>query len=648
MRWGGGAGRHQLVPEVVQTSAMDCGPAVLKGLLEGYGIPVHYGRLREACQTDVDGTSLDVLEDVACRLGLEAEQVMVPVDHLLLPEAGALPAILVVRQPGGFTHFVLAWRRHGPLVQVMDPAVGRRWATCRRLLDEVYVHTQAISADAWRDWAASYEFLRPLARRLRSLGLGRAASALIEAAVADPGWRSLAMLDAAIRLVESLVRAGGLRRGREARGLVRSLLAKAGSGTPGASAAIPESFWSVLPAPDGLEGGSMVRIRGAVLVRVRGRATGRMPAAADPAALGPELAAALSEPRSRPVRQLFRLLRGTGLASGLALCFVQALAAGGAVFEGVLLRGVLDVGRDLGLVEQRLLAVAAIVAFAGLMLMAELGIARSLLRLGRRLEVRFRAALGSKVPRLNDRYFHSRPVSDMADRGHKIRRLRLLPPLAGQALRAALTLGATAAAIAWVEPADAPIAVAAAALAVAVPLAFNPLLQGLDLRVRTHEGALGQFYLDAMLGLSAARAHGAERAIRREHEGLLVEWALASRRLLRWAVIAEGVQATVGFGLAGWLILRDADRAANIGGTLLLAYWALNIPLIGAELALLARQYPLHRSTTLRLLEPLGSPEEDDGGAGGWATSRPSRPPIRPGWPSPSSPSPSVRPGIPS
>ena len=128
--------RRLFVPEVIQTSAMDCGPAVLKCLLEGFGIPVNYGRLREACQTDVDGTSIDTLEDVARRLGLDAEQVILPVDHLLLPEAEALPAIVVTRQPNGFTHFVLLWRRHGPFVQVMDPGVGRRWlrrkATWRR------------------------------------------------------------------------------------------------------------------------------------------------------------------------------------------------------------------------------------------------------------------------------------------------------------------------------------------------------------------------------------------------------------------------------------------------------------------------------------------------------------------------------------
>src|SRR3989442_1807825 len=88
-----------LIPEVVQTSAMDCGPASLKCLLEGYGVHASYGRLREACQTDVDGTSIDTMEDVAVQLGLDAEQIVVPVDHVLLAGGSALPALGVVRVP---------------------------------------------------------------------------------------------------------------------------------------------------------------------------------------------------------------------------------------------------------------------------------------------------------------------------------------------------------------------------------------------------------------------------------------------------------------------------------------------------------------------------------------------------------------------
>src|SRR6187549_2081361 len=96
-----------LVPEVVQTSAMDCGPASLKALLEGFGIPVSYDRLREACQTDVDGTSIDTLEEVAKQLGLDAEQTMLPVDHLIALGNTAMPSLAVVRIESGATHFTV-------------------------------------------------------------------------------------------------------------------------------------------------------------------------------------------------------------------------------------------------------------------------------------------------------------------------------------------------------------------------------------------------------------------------------------------------------------------------------------------------------------------------------------------------------------
>ena len=90
---------------------MDCGPGALHSLLAGFGIAVSYGRLREACQTDVDGTSLNALEASARGLGLDVAQLMLPADHVALRCATALPAIAVVRLPSGMPHFVVAWRR---------------------------------------------------------------------------------------------------------------------------------------------------------------------------------------------------------------------------------------------------------------------------------------------------------------------------------------------------------------------------------------------------------------------------------------------------------------------------------------------------------------------------------------------------------
>ncbi|MGO9114648.1 MAG: ATP-binding cassette domain-containing protein [Thermoguttaceae bacterium] len=602
--------RRLLVPDVIQTSAMDCGPAVLKCLLEGYGIPVHYGRLREACQTDVDGTSIDVLEEVARQFGLDAEQEMMPVDHLLLGEADALPAILVVRQPGGLTHFVLVWRRHGPWVQVMDPAIGRRWTTCRQLLDDAYVHSHRIPAAAWRDWAASDGMCRPLARRLRDLGLGGTGRALIDHAANCPGWRSMATLDAVTRLVQSLVRARGIRRGHEAHRMIVALIGEAGPGESEPAAEIPEKFWSVCSAPAGPDGEELVELRGAVLVHVRGR----QPTSDRPAPmLNPELAAALAQPASRPGRELLRLVRGAGLQTFLVLAFVLVLVAGFAVLEALLLRGVIDVGHDLTLVGQRLEAIGVLLALVAAVSVLEWRLRGGLFRLGRRLEAALRVAFLEKIPRLNDRYFQSRPTSDMAERGHSLHQVRLLPPLAGDFLRTALTLVITAAAIAWVSPHCAPLAMMAAGLAVALPVIMVPLLQGLDLRIRTHTGALARFYLDALLGLSAIRAHGAQRSVRREHEGLLVEWARASQHLLRWVVLIEGLQLLIGLGLAGWLLILHASATADAAGLLLVGYWALSLPVLGEQVARIVRQYPMHRNVVLRFLEPLGAPEDPVG-----------------------------------
>src|SRR6266516_383848 len=129
---------------------MGWGPAALKGLFGGFGIYLSYGRLREACQTDVDGTSIDTLESVAQQLGLEASQLLMLADLLLLGRS-CLPSIVVIRLPDGGTHFVVLWRVLGPVVQVMDPRSGRVWISRRQFLDSLYIHEQIVPRADWDD-----------------------------------------------------------------------------------------------------------------------------------------------------------------------------------------------------------------------------------------------------------------------------------------------------------------------------------------------------------------------------------------------------------------------------------------------------------------------------------------------------------------
>ncbi|HKP86949.1 MAG TPA: cysteine peptidase family C39 domain-containing protein, partial [Blastocatellia bacterium] len=266
------AKRRLLAPEVVQTSAMDCGPASLKCLLEGFGIHASYGRLREACQTDVDGTSIDTIEEVAVQLGLEAEQIMVPEDHLLRAESRSLPAVVVTRLANGVTHFVVIWRLHGRFVQVMDPGTGRRWLTREELLNKLYTHATEVPAADWREWASTANFLDPLRNRLGGLGLSKKFIAgLISDAMSDAGWRKVAMLDAATRMVDSIVRSGGIRKGRQASLILSSSIEEARGNPSTETEIIPENYWLVRPAPPDSGGDEQLRLKGAVLVHVGGR-----------------------------------------------------------------------------------------------------------------------------------------------------------------------------------------------------------------------------------------------------------------------------------------------------------------------------------------------------------------------------------------
>jgi ATP-binding cassette subfamily B protein len=601
---------------------MDCGPAALKCLLEGFDISVSYGRLREACQTDVDGTSIDTLEEVAVQLGLEAEQVMLPADHLLLPEAQALPAIVVVRHANGLTHFVIIWSHYGRFVQVMDPAVGRRWITVRQLLDELYIHVTTVPAAAWREWIETDEFLSALRRRLAQLGLSRSAREhMLDAALSDSSWHTCAALDAAIRMIDTIVRAGGLQSGRQAARVLAALVEQVRGEAVGAGMTVPSNYWSVHPAPPGPDGEAQLFLQGVVLIRVRGRRPGgdrsftadEVSGSTDGAArLSPELIAALEEPPSRPGRDLWRLLQADGLLTPMALATALVFASGGVIIQALLLRGFMDLSRVLGLTEQRLGGMGLLLILLVALLCLELAIAAGLLRLGRHLEARLRIAFLEKLPRLSDRYFQSRLTSDMAERSHSVQALRLLPGLGGQLVRSICELALTTAGIAWLDPASAPLAGLAAMLAVGLPLAAQPFLTERDLRVRNHAGALSRFYLDALLGLVAVQAHGAERAMRREHESLLVEWTRAAFGMQRLVIAIEGVQSLVGLGLTVWLLFAYLGRGGEVSMVLLFVYWALNLPVLGQQVALIARQYPAQRNVTLRLLEPLGAPEETD------------------------------------
>jgi ATP-binding cassette subfamily B protein len=395
-------------------------------------------------------------------------------------------------------------------------------------------------------------------------------------------------------------------------------------------------YATATPAPPAADGSPQVAIRGAVLLR----ASGRSPLeAAQKEALPAELRATLDEPRMRPAAALGRLLAREGRGRWAALGAGVALAALGAVLEALLFRGLVDLaaGRGAGLLGRALgsgsagpgALYAAILALLVALLVLELPVAGGLRRVGARLEERLRGLYLHKIPRLPDRYFQSRPVSDMAERAHLLHRLRALPALGGEIVRVALEIAVITAGLAWLDPRGAPLAVALGLVALVIPFVAQPAVAERDLRMRNHAGALGRFYLDGLLGLVAARTHGAEPALARDHRDRLGAWMVAARRALAAALGAEALETLLGLAIAVRLLGRffagsapaPAHAAAHLGamdaGTaLLLVYWALSLPALGQELGALMQQIPGQRNLTLRLLEPLGAPEDETAAAG--------------------------------
>lgn len=601
--------RSFLAPEVIQSSAMDCGPASLKCLLEGYGIQVGYDRLREACQTDVDGTSIDTIEAIARQLGLDAEQIIVPIDHLLLPEAATLPALLVVRTARGLTHFVVVWRIHGPWVQVMDPAVGRRWLTRRELLDETYRHSMLVPAAGWREWAGGEELAACLTARMRGIE-PRTRQKLIAEAQADPTWRSLGILDAVVRMADRVAKSAGLGAQKPKTELLGSLVEACQSASRLDEMPAPESYWSVRPEAnqesDEEDDRGSLRFVGAVLIRVKGHLRDAPEAESRLENAPASLRRALAEPRLEPFRILWRIVRNeSGLAWPIFLGVALAFAAAGMVLEILFFRGFLDLGTRLILPEQRLSGAIALLAFFGLAIALDVFTYTGVFRAGRQLEIRLRTLILDRLASMPDAYFRSRLSSDMAERSHSLHALRELTRLASSAMKSFWQILLTAAAIAWLDPGSTLWVVLATAVAILLPILVQQPLRERSLRVRTHAGALSRFYLDALIGLIPIRSHVADDALRSEHEGLLREWIRSAYRRERAKLAVDLIQAGTGYGFAIWLVVHHLSTTSGLGEILLLAYWALQLQMLGQQLTLVGEQVPHYYTVAVRLLEPL-------------------------------------------
>lgn len=576
--------RRSRAPQVVQTSAMDCGPAVLTAVLRGYGLAANLEATRDLCATGVDGTSIDVIEDLARTLGLDATQRVVPPDHLMSAAVELLPAIVVTELPDGLLHFVVLWRRWGSWVEVMDPAIGRHWVRWAHVSRDLYRHEMTVPATAWRDYAASDRFCDPLRERLSACGFGNdRIDRLIDAAVDDPTWESLAWLDAAARRAQ---------RSDSTRYDVMRWVTDP-SWAPlrddmmvvpveGEDPVVPVTGAGTSPHPDvpGTSDGTatagsappselvvdQLTMRGAVVLSISG---------VDPDVVVPdELAARVLVAEPSPVAVLVGLLDRRAIRRTVAAITALAVGSGGMIAAAFVLQRLIDPDTDgsPGAVGGGAVgggSVGGVAAWTGLLLVlcaiASWWGTTGVVAIGREVEIELRRRIEDRVGIFPDRFFASRPASDLAERAHGLHRLRdIASSLAELCVASSQVLAATVVMIIIAPSAWWAVLVLVVAM-IGVPMAFGSSMVERESRSRTIAGAMSHSYLDALIGALPVRAHRAGRAILAEHGELLDRWATAESSRQRVGATATGVTFTIGYVLAALVVVTARGPAGGPG-----------------------------------------------------------------------------------
>lgn len=589
--------RRFFAEEVLQTSGMDCGPAALKSILGGLGVACSYDRIRDACHTGADGTSIDALEDLCLALGLEAYQELASMADAATVLAARAPCIAVVRGPGDAPHFVVVWRAFAGRFQLMDPGRGRRWVTRQELLQELHVHRQRFDdPETFREWFVTTTWYRCVRDRTADLGVPGALEPL-------PGdVRTIAAIEGAACLVQRLCERRALRRDQR-RPLFESVV-RTELGATEDDRVIPDALrgcsWDA-------ERGAPVA-RGCVFLVVRRPAGTGTNETGDPALMNQ----VLLQPGQRgpSVRGiLWSLVSAHGRQLLTLLVLLAAMSTALSLAEMLVLRAAFNAQALLSLPQQRIAGTAIYALLVALLLGVDVVLDAGAARLGRDLELALRLRLLRKLPRLPDRYFRTRPLSDTTHRSQGLFVFRGLPNVVVSLVKVTLNTLVTLMALVLLYPRGAPW--------LAVPLFFGVVLpqvsvrwrRRIEARVQSHAGGLSQLYLDVLLGLAPIRSHGGELSLRARQDELLVNWQEESARGLRGVSAIEAVQ-SVGTVVGVALLLLDfVAHATHPGDLLLVAFWALRLPLYARSFATGLQQLPGLLASLSRLVEPLTAEE---------------------------------------
>lgn len=629
------------IPQVSASAEISDIHAVVKALLLGHEIAVTDAALTATLAEYNAGHSPHELIQIAQTFGLTIEQAMLPADALQV--ADALPVLVLLRpiseEP---PHWAIVWNRVGPFYQVLDPQLGRLWMGSSQLLSELGNEDLFLQAEAWRELATSTTARQFLQQRLQALALNaeQINTVLTMAYTPEHGYGP-AILDAASRTVEHMVKRRSVRRGVEAARLITETFTQMQQQLLDHRRLVAPANWVVVPdlqAPSFADG--LVRLHGIISLHIVGvtptvGATSDAPMAAVDATkaeaaeqagvASPEEPQASTEGNAQTEKpSVLGFLREEGLFAPILIIVAMVFAGAGMFFQAILFRSLAELSLRLETLEQRLWTIGLLVAFTLTLLGLKWFSHSAVLKMGHRLDGRLRLAVLERIPRLSTSYFQQISPGDMIERIHQVRSVRKLPFYASELLYVAVQFLMTIVGLFLLDWLSALLTFIKLLLPFAT-MYVSGYIGSEAQRTRIYLGFLSRFYLDAMQGLVAIRTHGAEQATRREYEALLGKWVQSNINVYLGEWWFNTIATALSYLMTALVILLYVVRGRDPANLLLLTYWSVNLESLRGPLVFLTISYLFDQWKATRFLQLLEAPTEEDIAPKATATQEPEK-----------------------
>lgn len=606
--------------EVVQTSNMDCGVASLKCLLDSFDIDSNYEYLRDVCKTDVNGTSIDRLEEVLNDIGFNAEQMIVPPDQIGSGDPTLYPAIAVVDIGNNIAHFVVIWRQLGAYLQIVDPAQGRYWIRAEKFAqNQLYHFSDHLPAEYWQQCFNHWQRIDFLSRQSQHLGITQR---VFEQYLNNSGedWQCGAKADAILRFIHQLAREEKQFKGQMAQKLFVQLFDQLNSEEQSRwFDIIPVNFWRVRPPQNWyLEAAQQqqqdvsdqVYFSGAVLLKIQPSERLKQNNSNSEQTQDSEIQQALSTPNVSPIRSVLDFLKTVGKFSPMVILLSTLVVTMSITAQAVAFKMLFEFDNLVAPGPLRTQIALVIFFIVAGIAVVNIPLQLTVQKLSRRLEDQFRIALYEKLPKLKDDYFSSRLLSDLIERSHSVAAIENIPTLSVELIQALVSVLLIFAGLIYLVPEHAPLLIAFALLCIVLPLLAQKIVGQKDMVTRTLAGTLTRHYANALLGLFAVKVHSGENTVLSEQQQSLTRWAKASNRQRKTTLALSFTQDLITYGFAGYLIAQTVNAQTLSAPNILYVYWLLLLPTKAETLFILIQQTPMVRNIILRLQEPLGSAED--------------------------------------